>query len=407
MNRVMRAGIGLGLAIGAAVCLGQASQAPKSQRQTALALEQQGRNAEAEEDWRAILKAHPSDPEAYAHLGLLEARQEHYKEAVPFYRKAMALGPAVPGLRLNLGLALFKGGELKQAILEFTPLLKSQPPNSPEAQRLSILMGMAHYGLGEYAEAAPYLKQAAANDPSNLPLRLALAHSCLWSKQYQCVLDTYHEILALNSESAEADMLAGEAQDELRNSAGAIEQFRAAVKADPKEPNVHFGLGFLLWRLMQLPEAAQEFQAELVNNPDHGQALAYLADTEMKLGHPEAAPPPLEMAAQPLLEKSLRINPGLELVHLDLGILYVDAGRQDDALQELKEAARLAPKDVNVHWRLGRLYRSMGRKDEAKAEFEKASQVNKAEDQALFDRINSEHARPSQAQPPAPESPAK
>ena len=182
------------LAIVAAHCVGQAPTAPDQQRQTALALEQQGKNSEAETAWRLYMKAHPSNPEPYAHLGLLEARQEHYKEAVPLYRKALAMNPAIPGLRLNLGLALFKGGELKQAIVEFKPLLKSQPPSSPEAQRLTILVGMAHYGLGEYAAAAPYLKQAAATDPQNLPLRLALAHSCIWSKQYQCVLDTYHEI---------------------------------------------------------------------------------------------------------------------------------------------------------------------------------------------------------------------
>ena len=72
-------------------------------------------------------------------------------------------------------------------------------------------MGMAHYGLGEYADAVPYLKTAVSRDAQNLQLLLALAHSCLWSKQYQCVLDTYHEILMLNAESAEADMLAGEA----------------------------------------------------------------------------------------------------------------------------------------------------------------------------------------------------
>jgi Flp pilus assembly protein TadD len=73
----------------------------------------------------------------------------------------------------------------------------------------------------------------------------------------------------------------------------------------------------------------------------------------------------------------------------------------------MKEAERLAPEDVDVHWRLGRLYRTMGRKDEAKAEFEKASQVNKAADQALFDKINNARAHPPQAQPPAPESPVK
>ena len=63
------------LAMAAARCLGQASGALNQQRQTALVLEQQGKNTEAEVAWRAFLKAHPSNPEPYAHLGLLEARQ--------------------------------------------------------------------------------------------------------------------------------------------------------------------------------------------------------------------------------------------------------------------------------------------------------------------------------------------
>jgi len=172
------------------------------QRKTAFALEQQGKNAEAETAWRAVLQGHPANAEAYAHLGFLEARQERYTEAVPLYRKALTLNPAMPGLRLNLGLSLFKSGAPKQAIQTFLPLLKSAPPSSPEALRLTTLIGLAHYGLGEYATAVPYLKQATAADPQNLPFRLALAHSCLWSKQYQCVLDVYKEILSLNAESA-------------------------------------------------------------------------------------------------------------------------------------------------------------------------------------------------------------
>ena len=378
---------------------GQTAIATENQRQAALALEQQGKNIEAEAAWRSYLKAHPSNPEPYAHLGLLEARQEHYKEAVPLYRKALALNPAFPGLRLNLGLAFFKTDELKQAIQEFKPLLKSQPSASPEAQRLTILMGMAHYGLGEYGDAVPYLRQAAARDAQNLQLRLALAHSCLWSKQYQCVLDTYHEILTLNAESAEADMLAGEAQDELKNHVGAIEQFRAAVKADPTEPDVHFGLGYLLWGQRQYPEAVSEFQAELANNPNHVQAMIYLGDTQMQLNHPEAA--------RHLLENALRIDGGRELAHLDLGIVDADTGHQDDALREMKEAARLAPEDVNPHWRLGRLYRSMGKKDEAKAEFDKASSITQAADNALIGKMEGSHARPAQAQQPAAALPEK
>jgi tetratricopeptide (TPR) repeat protein len=378
---------------------GQAAADVASQRQTALALEQQGKNVEAEAAWRLYLKAHPSNPEPYAHLGLLEARQEHYAEAAPLYRKALALNPAIPGLQLNLGLALFKGGELKQAIVEFKSLLKSQGPASAEGQRLTILIGMAHYGLAEYAEAVPYLQQAAVRDTQNLPLRLALAHCCLWSRQFQCVVNTNHEILSLNAESAEADMLVGEALDEMKDRNGAIEQFRAALKVNPQTPDAHFSLGYVLWVLKQYPEAASEFQAELDNNPNHAQAMTYLADVDLQLSQAEAA--------LPLLEKTIKLDSEQELAHLDLGILYAGAGRQDDALREMKEAERLAPEDVDVHWRLGRLYRTMGKKDEAKAEFEKASQVNKAADQALFDKINNARAHPPQAQPPAPESPVK
>ena len=364
-----------------------------------MALESEGKNTEAESAWRAVAKADPANPEPYAHMGLLEARQEHYNEAVPFYRKALALAPRMPGLRLNLGLALFKSGALQQSLVEFTPLLKAAPAGSADAQRLTILVAMAHYGVGEYAQAVPYLKTAAEVDAQNLQLRLALAHSCLWSKQYQCVMDTYHEILTLNAESAEADMLAGEAQDELKEYDGAIAEFRAALKANPKEPNVHFGLGYLLWTQRQYLEAAQEFQAELANDPNHAQATAYLADADMQLNHPELA--------LPLLEKVAKSDPGLALAHLDLGILYTDGGRQADALRELNAAVKLTPDDVNIHWRLGRLYKAMGKKVEAKAEFDKASSLHKATDDALLTKMNGSKAQPTHEAEPAATQPEK
>ena len=93
--------------------------------QAAVSLEQQGKSAEAEEAWKAIYKTQPSNPEPLAHLGLLESRQEHYPEAIAFYRKAIALSPTMPGLRLNMGLALFKDGQYRPAIQAFTPLLKA------------------------------------------------------------------------------------------------------------------------------------------------------------------------------------------------------------------------------------------------------------------------------------------
>ena len=357
-------------------------------RAQARTLEQQGSNAEAEQLWKTIADTDPKDAEAFAHLGLLEARQENYAAAIENYRKALKVAPEMPGLEMNLGLAYFKANQFPDAIKVFSAELPKQPPNSPAAQRLTILLGMAHYGMGDYFVAIPYLQRAAQDDPQSLPMRLTLAHSCLWSKQYDCVMAAYKEILALNADSAEADMLAGEALDAKGDNAGAIEQFRAAATANPKESNVHFGLGYLLWKEQHFAEAAKEFQAELDNDPADQRARAYLGDSLVELNQYEQAQPELEKAATDSQTAAMA------MVHRDLGVIYAEAGRKEEAANELLKAIALDPKDVSPHWRLGRLYQSMGKKDEAKEEFAIASAMNKENSRPLTQEIGGDHPKP-------------
>jgi len=372
-------------------CMQCTAQPPSisQERATALELEQNGQIVEAEAAWRSVLRVHPSFAEAYAHLGLIEARQQQYAAAIPLYRKALALDPSMSGIRLDLGLALFKSGALKAAIDTLSPLLKDAAP--ADAVRLETVIGMAHYGLGEYAAAVPHLRKVTASDPQNLPYRLTLAQSCMWSKQYQCVLNVYKEILNLNAESAEADMLAGEALDQMQNHQGAMDEFRAAVKANPKAPNAHFGLGYLLWTQNQFEEAATEFQAELTNVPESAQALAFWADADIHLGKTEEA--------LPLAEKAVQIDSTIARAHIDLGVLYADSGRQNDAVKEFKAAIKLSPNDQDPHWRLARLYQAMGKHEEAKAEFEKTKTLHQAEQESIVSKLKAAQDRGAPAAP--------
>jgi tetratricopeptide (TPR) repeat protein len=274
---------------------------------------------------------------------------------------------------------------MKSAVQTLTPLLREVPASSPESQRLNVLIGMSHYGLAEYAAAVPYLKEAAIHDADSLWLRLALAQSCLASKQFPCVLDVYREILALNAESAEADMLAGEALDEMRDHGGAIREFQAAAKADPKMPYVHFALGYVLWTQNRIEEAAKEFTAELANIPDYPLALVYLADVDIKLSD--------TVGALTLLERAMRIDPGIALGHLDLGIVYASLGRGAEGLREMKIAEEQAPNDPNVHWRLGRFYQEEGKKAEAKAEFDQTRKLQKVADETVFKKLSESQAK--------------
>jgi tetratricopeptide (TPR) repeat protein len=337
------------------------------------ALDRDGRYAEAAQAWQAMTEKDPRNAVAFASLGLDLAREGQYADAVTAYRRALALQPHMHGLELDLGLALFKEGKLEEA----TGPLKAAAAADPQSAQARILLGMSYYGTARYGEAVPYLRSAVEKAPENQELRAVLAQACLYAKQYNCTLEQYKLILAANPDSAQAHMLAGEALDGMNHTVEAIGEFEAAEKAGPREPNVHFGLGYLEWKEHRYPEAEAEFRLELENDPHHSQALGYLGDTEMKLGQKAEADLRLAVA-----------EPGaIPLAWLDLGIVLAAEGKRDEAAADFEQAIRMDPKGVDAHWRLARLLQSEGKTAEARVEFAKAAALHEQEDKSLVEKM--------------------
>jgi tetratricopeptide (TPR) repeat protein len=378
----MGIGVGLllaGLSLALPAARAQSAASPDSLRQQALALEQQGQFSGAESIWHTLLTQNAKNVEACAHLGLDEARTQNYPEAVRYYRRALALDPNLHGLRLDLALSYFKMGKFTDAI----PLLADDLHRHPGDLRLTILLGMAHYGAQQYGKAVPYLKAAAAKEPQSAAIRLPLAQACLWSRQFECVLTTYKQILALNADSAEADMLAGEAYSAQSDTPAAVRQFQAAIKANPNLPQEHFGLGYLLWTQRNFAEAEQQFRDELRISPDDGQSLAYLGDTLMQLGKSKEA--------RASLQKAIALKSSLELAHLDLGILDVNASHNSAAVAQFHAAIQINPKSTDARWRLARLYQKMGEHQKAAAEFAIVSKMKRESAQSLYLKMAGSH----------------
>src|SRR4029078_2580132 len=166
------------------------------------------------------------------------------------------------------------------AIQMFSAEIKKHPGD----QRLTILLGMSHFGLKDYFVAIPYLRRAADRDSQNLTLRMALARSSRLRESYQCVLDVHREIKSLSSDMAAADMMAAEALDAQKDRDAALAQLQTAIQANPEEPNAHLALAYLLWAKGQWAEAAHEFGTELQHNTKNLQARIYLADAQVQQG---------------------------------------------------------------------------------------------------------------------------
>jgi tetratricopeptide (TPR) repeat protein len=330
----------------------------------ALALEQQGKLAEAETAWRRITQTNPRDAAAFASLGLVLSKQGKYDQAVLAYKKAIALNPKLPGVHLNWGLAEFKQQHFQAAIVPLTAALSADPQN----MQVLTLLGLSCYGAKRFAEAVKYLELPAKSDPANTELHRVLAQSCLSAKQFSCALTEFRQILEHDPDSAAAHMLSGEALDGLGRTVEAIPEFEAAAKTAPREPNVHFGLGYLYWKQHRYDEAQSAFETELSIDPAHAQALAYLGDIELKKNAPEKA--------LPLLTSATQLRNDIRIAYLDIGAIFSDQKKYPEALAALQRAEKLDPAQPDAHYRLARLYRAMGNPAAAQREFAKVNELH-------------------------------
>ena len=245
----------------------------------------------------------------------------------------------------------------------------------PENLQARTLLGLSCYGAKRFEDAVKYLELPAKSDPTNIELHRALAQSCLLAKKYSCALDEFRQILEQDPDSAAVHMLSGEALDGLGRTVEAIPEFEAAAKAAPREPNVHFGLGYLYWKQHKYDEAKAALEAELSIDPANAQALAYLGDVELKGNAPEKA--------LLLLNKAIHLRNDIRIAYVDIGAIFSEQKKYQEALVALQHAEKLDPAQPDAHYRLARLYRAMGNVVAAEREFARVSELQeKSEDMA-------------------------
>ena len=102
-------------------------------------------------------------------------------------------------------------------------------------------------------------------------------------------------------------------------------------------------------------------------------------------------------AAQSELEDAVRTNPQNAAAHDELGNLYLQAGKLEQARAALEQAIKLVPGVSQYHYHLALAYTRLGLEDTAHTEMETYNRLRQAEDEA--------QKRRTSAQPPAPAQP--
>lgn len=216
----------------------------------ALTLHRDGRTAEAEAGYRAVLAADPGHPNANNNLAIILRARGDWEEALGCYRRALARSAGDPFVHSNHGCLLLDMGRIAEA---------------EEALRTAIRL------KPDYAEA-----------------QFNLANILRKRGDREAAKAAYGEALRLKPDMAAALCNLGDMHKGAVELTRAVECFVAALKADPKSAEAWNNLGETLKEMGRIEEAITVFQKGLEAHPAH--ALMH-SNLLLALHYTPAVPP--------------------------------------------------------------------------------------------------------------------
>jgi Flp pilus assembly protein TadD len=222
-------------------------------------------NPEAEQFLRAATTLKPTDHveegQARAWLALAHLLENKKpEEAFQAYHKASELTPKDPEPHLSSGLLHERQKEFSDAEAEYkqalTLDLHSHDSHSTEA---AIGLTNIYMKSGRLGDAEPLLRRLAAERPDDAGIHLQLGRVLAAQDKKDDAIVEIQTALKLSPADSSAqrdlaDLYAGAGKNDLAEVA-----YRALVAAQPKDPELHRGLGRALLLQKKFPEAQQEF----------------------------------------------------------------------------------------------------------------------------------------------------
>lgn len=363
-------------------------------------------------------------------LGITETRLGHMDEAGKHYRDAIRLDPSQAAPHRNLGFNLLNSKDFTRAELELREATRLDPKdnfahyyllllalatnrdaealaqasragklvdNDPEANAGVIEAEIRLGHVDEATSAIERMEQANQLLPAReYPIAVLLSRHAFYSQAVHCFrriasLDSswenrYNLALALlyDGQSAEAStllaslhterpanadtlMFLGSAFEMQQNMPAALEAYRAALAADPSNPDRTLDYTRLLMDLGRYEEAIQVVQTGMMETSSTAPLELRLGAVEMIKGNYDAARNAFHVA--------LATNPELDAAYVGLAQTYARQGNDVEAVRILEEARGKLPGHYLLEYYFGLLASRLGREQEAISALEKAAQL--------------------------------
>ncbi|CAL7964201.1 protein O-GlcNAc transferase [Gammaproteobacteria bacterium] len=311
--------------------------------EAALLEHQTGNLDAAEKLYRDLLEITPQNAAVLHLLGILLTQKHEFLNAYHFVEQALKIDPKSSSFHNSMGGILKNLNKYEDAILQYQQALQLNP-NSPATHNN---IGNVLYQLGKLQEAKEHYYEAIRLKPQyvdahcNLSLVLtkqnltqeAIAH-LETAIQLQPSYDLPHQQLA-----------------HLLQLQGALDKatyhYRIALKNNGNNILAHHNLGVILTDEGKYEEAISHFKRVLDLQPQHIEALHNLGSVFLLQKKPAEALPYFLQLAKLMQDFD---------VYYNVGVIYTDLSRFDDAIIYFDEAMKIRPDDFSVCVNLGTIY---------------------------------------------------
>lgn len=288
------------------------------------------------------------------------------------YANAAELDPDEPRWSYLLGVLHQMNGDLTAAEKRLRAALAARPNDLPTLLRLSEVV----FDRRDLDRSASYARAALELDPKSAAAHYRLGRVASARGDAAAAVEHFERALALDPRAtrvhyalAQAYRRRGDlerARHHLERQGGVDVGFRDPLVAEMRALLAGAGAlqqrGFIARAAGQYEEALEYFRRAVEADPKNVEARRDLGSVLLDLGRTEAA---IEQ-----FETALALAPERAAAHHELGLLLAEAGRHDEALQRFAEAVRRAPDHVEFRLRLARQQAAAGRYRDAVASYD-------------------------------------